>query len=271
MDGSPSISSGFCAAIAEIPALPSSDSIVGRSAGTSDSADGMESTEPTAATREPSRSFELPQVLERSRFEENCRHFFTQFSPAGPLEQALVRDLARQVTALERWGAAAEASERTAVRGLPQWFAGLTEHDDAVRDALLAGAMSSDAADRCDRHSLARSRGLCRVLDKLEDLQTRRRAKETVGVSTMPPAFADGAACEAYRASACATNCRCGKCGAERLLSAFPQILGVPGLPGAHRLASGQCDGRVSSTVIRLVQCDPRTLVATDGLHGGVG
>lgn len=216
MDGKPSSSNGFSQSIAGGGALRPRESIVGDPTESSDLIDSVAPIQTTTVSREPSRPIELPEVLEQSRFEENYRRLFAQFSPVGPVEQALVRDLARQVTSLDRWGAAAEAVERNAVRGLPQLITGLTEHDDAVRDAVLAGAMSSDSADRCERHSMARSRGLCRVLDKLEELQARRQAKENVGVSTMPPAFPNNAICEAHLVNRLRNELRrCGKCGEQ--------------------------------------------------------
>ena len=157
---------------------------------------------------------EVLPVLNRQCFQKHLADFVAEHRPHGPTEYALVRDLARQRAAVDRWGEAAEAVERTAARQLPG-LAGIVLQDDAVgADAVLAGAMATDAAYQCERHSLARSRAFCRVLDKLQNLQSQRLASERLGVVSVPPAFASEAACEAYLANRLRNEvCRCGKCG----------------------------------------------------------
>lgn len=153
-------------------------------------------------------------VLNRQRFKQHLADFVAEHRPHGPTEYALVRDLARQLAAVDRWGEAAEAVERTAAQHLPGLAGVVLEGDDVTADAVLAGAMATEAAYQCERHSLARSRAFCRILDKLKYLQSQRLASERLGVVSMPPAFASEAACEAYLANRLRNEVhRCGKCG----------------------------------------------------------
>jgi hypothetical protein len=149
-------------------------------------------------------------VLDRERFEEHLREFTAEHRPCGPTEHALVRDLARQAAAVDRWGAAAEAVERTAACKLPG-LATFPDGDDFANDALLAGAMATDAAHQCERHSLARSRAFCRTLAKLEQLQAKRNSRE---VMVMQSPFADEVECEEYLSARLRRDSyRCGRCG----------------------------------------------------------
>lgn len=153
-------------------------------------------------------------VLQRQRYVQHLADFAAEHRPHGPTELALVRDLARQQAAVDRWGEAAEAVERTAARHLPDLAGIVLAGDDVAADAVLAGAMATEAAFQCERQSLARSRAFCRVLDKLKDIQAQRLARERLGVVSMPPAFASEAACEAYLANRLRHEVRrCGKCG----------------------------------------------------------
>lgn len=153
-------------------------------------------------------------VLNRLRFQQHLADFVAEHRPHGPTEYALVRDLARQLAAVDRWGEAAEAVERTAAHHLPGLAGVALEGNDVTADAVLAGAMATEAAYQCERHSLARSRAFCRILDKLKYLQSQRLASERLGVVSMPPAFASEAACEAYLANRLRNEIhRCGKCG----------------------------------------------------------
>lgn len=133
-------------------------------------------------------------VLAREHFERYVSEFSAEYQPVGPTERALVRDLARQAAAVERWAAAAEAVERTAVHHLPQ-LAESVSSDELVADALLAGAMATENAQECERHSLARSRAFCRALSKLQQLRAER-ARGKQAYLGLP--FADEAACESY-------------------------------------------------------------------------
>jgi hypothetical protein len=143
----------------------------------------------------------LPAVLKRQRSGERLVEFLREHSPVGPTEIAVVRDLARQAEAMERWAEAAEAAHRQTARSLPLLDGEIAPKGDEGADALLALAMAAEPVDRCDRHALAHTRSFYRSLAVLEALQLRRRRRElTVGSSPLPPAFADETACEAYLA-----------------------------------------------------------------------
>jgi hypothetical protein len=135
-----------------------------------------------------------PDVLAREHFQQYVSEFSAEYQPVGPTERALVRDLARQAAAVERWGAAAEAVERTAVHHLPR-LAETLGSNELIADALLAGAMGTENAQECERHSLARSRAFCRALSKLQQLQAERARRKQAYLG-LP--LADEAACEAY-------------------------------------------------------------------------
>lgn len=175
---------------------------------------GQSSDQPAVEPLQFDPDADVLPVLNRQRFKQHFADFVAEYRPHGPTEYALVRDLARQLAAVDRWGEAAEAVERTAAHHLPGLARVVLEGDDVAADAVLAGAMATEAAYQCERHSLARSRAFCRILDKLKYLQSQRLASERLGVVSMPPAFASEAACEVYLANRLRNEVRrCGKCG----------------------------------------------------------
>jgi hypothetical protein len=142
----------------------------------------------------------LPVLLRQEAQEEYALRYREHYQPVGPVELAIVRDLARQAAAMEQWGVAVGAVERQAARGLVSLAAADGASPDELEDAVLAAAVSCDATDRCERHSLGHSRAFYRALQKLEELQARRRKHEQSAPAAPPPPFADEAACEAYLA-----------------------------------------------------------------------
>lgn len=168
-------------------------------------------------THQESSQPEVPFVLEHERFSSYCKDIFGEFSPVGLVEHALARDLARKLAAMERWSSAAEATERDTVRTLPRIAAILAANDAAAEDALLAAAMNSPAAERCERQSLDHSKGFLRTLRKLEEVQARRRAKELAGANFIPPTFLSDQACEAHVLERLRKELvPCGKCGRRK-------------------------------------------------------
>lgn len=156
----------------------------------------------------------VPAVLSRDREAEQRRAFCAEFAPVGPLEQALVRELARHATESQRWSAAAEAVQRQAARTVPQLAGSFGAEESTHEDTMLACAMITDGGDRCERHGLARSRAFHRTLKKLEEVQDRRRAREASASQAMPSPFADEAACERYlELRLRSARQRCAKCG----------------------------------------------------------
>jgi hypothetical protein len=123
----------------------------------------------------------------------------------------LVRELARHFTAAERWAAGTEALERQAALGSLSFAAGFSGPGDSGDDLALAAVYASDSVARSDRHSLARSRAIPRLVQALEQTQSRRLTKLSAPTS---PAFADEAACEAYLMARLRQRGRpCSRCG----------------------------------------------------------
>ncbi|MGE3806658.1 MAG: hypothetical protein AB7K24_18480 [Gemmataceae bacterium] len=158
----------------------------------------------------------VPHCLERQRFAEHLDQLLHEYAPAGPTERELVRDMARHAAAAERWAEAAEAVERRAVQSLPGLLPALPSDSDERGDALLAAAMASDGAERCERLALAHSRAFFRLLKLLRELQQLRK---TAG-EDLPPAspFRDEAACTEYLIERwrCGPSQRCANCGTSR-------------------------------------------------------
>jgi hypothetical protein len=100
---------------------------------------------------------------------------------------------------MDRWTAASGAVERHAVRQLPSLVCA-SGSEAAAEDLVLAGAMSADAADRCERHALTHTRAFYRALHKLEEIQAQRGRRAPDDERQSPPPFRDEAACEAYLA-----------------------------------------------------------------------
>ncbi len=104
----------------------------------------------------------LPLVLGRDRTLHFHGLFLEEHQPVGPTEIAIVGDMARQAAAMERWGVASEAIERHAALRLPalEWT---ILPDVEAKDAVLAGAMSTEAAERSERQALGHSRAFYRA------------------------------------------------------------------------------------------------------------
>lgn len=147
------------------------------------------------STAEPS-AIVLPPVLVAGVREQYEREFLGEYTPVGPTEFALVRALARHAAGLERWGLGSEAVAREAARALLGLTLTPADGDSAeLADRLLAGAMSTEAAQQCERHLIAHARGLHRSLEKLREIQAQRKRN---GVALPPPPFANETACERY-------------------------------------------------------------------------
>ena len=158
----------------------------------------------------------VPPLLARGRVEHVREMLVAEHLPVGPTECAIIADLARQAVAMERWGTAAEAVERHATRTLPN-FAKFDETNADSMDALWSGAMCSDAADRCERHSLGHSRAFYRALQKLQEIQTQRQKRHQAIAAASTPSFANEAACEAYLAERLQSGKhRCSHCRANK-------------------------------------------------------
>lgn len=160
----------------------------------------------------------LPKLLDPQRVNEHLEQFRQEFEPVGPTELAIINDLARQVAAMERWSGAAEAVERHAAQLLPK-----LPNVEGMRlqgqeeDGVLAAAMGTEIADRCERHALGRTRAFYRALHKLEEIQDRRRTREQCRNAHPPAGFESEAACESYlRDRFLRGECPCPRCGGIR-------------------------------------------------------
>lgn len=155
----------------------------------------------------------VPFLLERARVEEYRAQFLREYDPVGPTELAIVGDLARQCAAMERWGEGGASAGRQAARGLPALVGPAHGDDDAWQEAVLVGALSSETTERCERQYLGHARAFYRALQKLQELQARRK-QGACEKAVAPSPFADEAACEAYLAARFREGrCPCSKCG----------------------------------------------------------
>ncbi len=158
----------------------------------------------------------IARVLGSSVSEELRRQFIAELDPVGPVELVLVTDLARQAAAMERWHDAALAIARHGARALPMLLAPTETEDQSNFDSILVSAMSTDAADRSERHSLARTRAFHRTLRRLEEVQDRRRERDLAGRAVVPVSFADEAACEAHLINRLKSKSDpCANCGSQ--------------------------------------------------------
>jgi hypothetical protein len=156
---------------------------------------------------------EIPAILDEHRREWYQRQFENELQPLGFVELVLVADLARQAAAMERWDTGSLAIQREAARALPQ-FDLSNGSDPGTFDAVLAGAMCADVAERSEVNSRSRSRAFHRTLNKLEEVQQRRKQLERLGRVVIPPPFADEAACREYLERRLRDESfRCTKCG----------------------------------------------------------
>lgn len=157
----------------------------------------------------------VPAALDASCTERFRQCFMEEFDPVGVTETILACELARHAAGIERWDQGCGAVERQAARHLPNLVTDKSFMDTTAADAVLAGAMTTEAADRCERHSLLRSRAFLRTLDKLQAVQAFRREREG-RQNLMPPlGFADEAACERYLTDRLRRGLvPCPKCGA---------------------------------------------------------
>ena len=159
---------------------------------------------------------EVPQLLDSQRIHQLRREFEDEYGPQGPTERYLVRCLAQQAAALDRFTLGTAAVEREAARAIPQFAAGGSEDDDArYADVLLAAALQSEGAERCERHCLALVRGFQRTQRRLEELQAQRRRREAADHDAPPTPIVDEAACIAHLERRLRRDRPCDRCHAS--------------------------------------------------------
>jgi hypothetical protein len=156
----------------------------------------------------------IPSVLRTSRREDLLEQLMQEFEPVGPTEIILVGSLARHTAGIERWDDGGGAVERQAARRLPELIDDSTP--GVTSDAVLAAALTTDSAERCEKQSLLRSRLFLRTLEALQSLQAKRRER-TLRDSLPPFDFADEAACEKYLMERFRRGCTaCPRCGCTK-------------------------------------------------------
>lgn len=152
------------------------------------------------------RQSRLPAILAKASQEQLHEHFLAEYQPVGPTELTLVRMLAGHAAGAERWELGGGAMSRQTARHLPELLQvtgrGRVLTDEASHpltdDAMLAGTLVNEAVDRCERHTLRRSRTFLQTLDTLTAVQAARRLSGTQGSPLPPLGFPDEAACEHY-------------------------------------------------------------------------
>ena len=157
----------------------------------------------------------VPEILDPARQDEYLDAYLKEHQPMGPTEHAIVRELARHAAALDLWSAAGDAVERQGARELPDLALGAGHDDSTFSDAVLAGTMSQEIVHRCEKQMRCRSRAFYRALGKLEELQARRRKRESGDLAIPPNPFTTEVACENYLVDRFKSGkCRCPRCGA---------------------------------------------------------
>lgn len=160
----------------------------------------------------PAPHASIPAILENARREEFLQRFRNEFRPQGPTEDVLVDELARHAVGIEKWDLGGGAVERQGARRLPELAVGLA--DAETEDFVMAVALTTDAAERCEKHGLRRSRAFLRTLEKLQAIQAARRDQERGAMPLL--GFADEAACERYLADWLRSgSVPCPQCGAR--------------------------------------------------------
>ena len=97
-----------------------------------------------------------------------------------------MRELAQHAASVDLLNEAIGAIQRQGAKELPEFARLVGETGFAVHDAVLAGTMSQEPLDRCEKRLRQHSRGFHKALNKLEELQARRKNVAT-GDQVIPP------------------------------------------------------------------------------------
>ena len=147
----------------------------------------------------------LPQVLRKERVNEHRVDFERQFQPANPTESILVAEMARHAMMMELGEQAEGAVLRHGARELSKVILGSagepSDDGDEREDAILSAAVSTDALDKFNRYRRGHEKAFFAALNKLREIQSERRARETTGVAELlnrANSFATEQACEEH-------------------------------------------------------------------------
>ena len=156
----------------------------------------------------------LPELLHRSRQAEYREAYMHEYHPVGPTEHSIVRELASHTAAIDLWNEAIGAIERQGAMELPAFADLAGKNGSRLRDAVLAGTMSQEAVDRCEKNLRSHSRAFTPPSENWRSC--RRRQKLKAGELIIPPnPFTTATACESYLVERFKTGkCRCPRCGA---------------------------------------------------------
>ena len=172
---------------------------------------GPEGTDGDAVVSGPAQ-----ELLDPGRSDEYVYAYLEEHQPIGPTEHLIVRELAQHAASVDLLNEAIGAIQRQGAKELPEFARLVGETGSAVHDAVLAGTMSQEPLDRCEKRLRLHSRGFHRALSKLEELQARRKNVAT-GDQVIPPnPYSTEAACEAHMMERFQTGkCCCPRCSAR--------------------------------------------------------
>jgi len=157
------------------------------------------------------------ELLDPGRSDEYLYAYAEEHQPVGPTEHLIVRELAQHAASVDLLNEAIGAIQRQGAKELPEFARLVGETGSAaVHDAVLAGTMSQEPLDRCEKRLRQHSRGFHKALSKLEELQARRK-KVATGDQVIPPnPYSTEAACEAHLIERFQTgSCCCPRCSAR--------------------------------------------------------
>jgi hypothetical protein len=156
------------------------------------------------------------ELLDPGRSDVYLQAYLQEHQPGGPTEHAIVRELAHHAAAMDLLSEAISAIQRQGARELPEFALLAGEDGSAIHDAVLAGTMTREAVDRCEKHLRTHSRAFYRALGKLEELQSRRKKVEAGDLLIPPNPFTTETACENHLVDRFgAGKCLCPRCGAR--------------------------------------------------------
>ena len=105
----------------------------------------------------------VPELLDLARSDEYVQAFLQERQPVGPTEHLLVRELAHHAASMDLLNEAIGAVQRQGARELPEFARLAGENGSALHDAVLAGTMSQETLDRCEKQLRSHSRGFHRA------------------------------------------------------------------------------------------------------------
>lgn len=169
---------------------------------------------PANTSRAPDCTAKLTAVTDDDPRTRLYLELLREYAPVGATENILVAEMARRAVNIEWWSAAARAVCETATRTLADLVV-----PDAASDGnsgtALAAAASCNAVARAERTSLSQGKAFLRALQRLLDLQARRKS---IGNKTMSPPslFSSEEACSEYLLRWRLRGFRCAKCATRR-------------------------------------------------------